>query len=207
MTSPLFTIERDGAIARLVLGSPPRNTLTLEALDSLGEAVTKLLLVPTEAVIVCGRGRHFSSGADIDELLELTHGSWDAEGSLKRHRRAFDELEHSPVPVVAAISGCCLGVGLELALACHVRIAGDTAVLSLPEASFGLLPGCGGLVRLAQQCGSAVALELSLSGRLVSASEALSLGIVDQVVPRRELEAAAMATARALIAVHRRRQP
>jgi enoyl-CoA hydratase/carnithine racemase len=136
--------------------------------------------------------------------LALARGGRDAQGRLAGHDRAFAAIERSCVPVVAAISGCCLGVGLELALCCHARIAAQGAVMSLPEASFGLLPGCGGLVRLSRLCGRAVALELSLCGRTVCAEEALALGLVDRVVARRDLEKAATDAAEALCSFHPR---
>jgi len=96
--------------------------------------------------------------------------------------------------VVAAISGCCLGAGLELALACHYRVSAPSAVFSLPEATFGLMPGCGGTVRLPALVGVGRAIELSLSGRTIGADEALACGLVDMVVEKKALLSTAVRT-------------
>jgi enoyl-CoA hydratase/carnithine racemase len=205
MKEPFLTSERTGGIAHLVLSSPPRNALNLDALDALAQAIRQLSAAPPEAIIIRGSGRHFSSGADVDELLDLVHRGANAAGRLAEHDLAFEALEQGQAPAVAAISGCCLGVGLELALCCHLRIAAQGAVLSLPEASFGLVPGCGGLVRLSRLCGLSTAVELALSGRTVCAEEALALGLVDRVVFRRDLEEEAVCAAQALAAASSRR--
>lgn len=204
MKEPFLTLERAGGIAHLVLSSPPRNALNLEVLDALARAIRQLSAAPPDAIVVRGSGRHFSSGADVDELFDLVHRGANAAARLAEHDLAFEALEQGKAPAVAAISGCCLGVGLELALCCHLRIAAQGAVLSLPEASFGLVPGCGGLVRLSRLCGLPTAVELALSGRTVCAEEALALGLVDRVVFRRDLEEEAVCAAQALVAASSR---
>jgi enoyl-CoA hydratase/carnithine racemase len=124
----------------------------------------------------------------------------DAAESLRVNAAAFTALEALPFPTVAAVDGACLGSGLELALACGGRVATPSALFAAPEASFGLLPGCGGTVRLPERVGVGAALDLLLTGRYVDADEALHLGLVDVLVPRAELHAAAVGWVRRLAA-------
>jgi 3-hydroxyacyl-CoA dehydrogenase / enoyl-CoA hydratase / 3-hydroxybutyryl-CoA epimerase len=147
--------------------------------------------------VVRGAGRHFSSGADLEELGRRLAVEPDLQVSrfLADNIRTFQSLATLPLATVAAVGGCCLGSGLELALACHRRLATENAVLALPEAQYGLMPGCGGTVRLARLLGRSQALRLIMSGRSLMASEALELGLVEAVLPRRELVPAAEALA------------
>jgi enoyl-CoA hydratase/carnithine racemase len=190
--SPL-KLEVRGRIARLVLAAPPRNAMTLDFFAHLaGLCDGALRDLAVRGLIVHGVGRHFSSGADVAELLAITaRAPARAEALLHQNHRTFAHLEMLPYPVVAAIGGVCLGAGLELALACHYRVAARRAVVALPEASFGLLPGCGGTVRLPRLVGVPKAIELILTGRTLLADEALAVGLVDRVVDRRDLIATA----------------
>ena len=184
--------ESEG-IAILTVCAPPRNEMTLaffRALADLRREVFPRLAV--RGVVVHGEGRHFSSGADLAELRAiLAARSDEAEALLRDNHLSFQALESLPFPVVAAIGGCCLGAGLELALACHARIAAPRAVFALPEVSFGLMPGCGGTVRLPRLVGPSKAAELILSGRTFLADEAREIGLVDRIVDRKDLVAAA----------------
>ena len=110
-------------------------------------------------------------------------------------------MEALPLPVIAAVNGYALGGGCELALACHLRVAADTAVLGLPEVTLGVIPGYGGTQRLPRLIGPGRALDLILTGRMVKAPEALELGLVNRVVPAAELTAAVAALAEKLMAV------
>jgi enoyl-CoA hydratase/carnithine racemase len=180
-------------IARLVLAAPPRNAMTLDFFAQLaGLCDGALRDLAVRGLIIHGAGRHFSSGADVAELLALTaRDSARAERLVHRNHETFAQIEMLPYPVVAAIGGVCLGAGLELALACRHRVAARRAVLALPEVSFGLLPGCGGTVRLPRLVGVPKAIELILTGRTLLADEALAVGLVDLVVDGRDLIAAA----------------
>jgi enoyl-CoA hydratase/carnithine racemase len=149
-------------------------------------------------MIVGGKGRHFSSGANVQELLD--RGNEDTyQKKLEENARAYLTLEKLNYPVVAAITGCCLGSGMELALACTHRIATKHAVFALPEATFGLMPGCGGTIRLSRIVGKSNAMEMILSGRTVLADEAKAMNMVDLVVEKSKL----METARELIKLRR----
>jgi enoyl-CoA hydratase len=138
-------------------------------------------------VIITGAGQKaFVAGADISEFssFSIEEGSrLAAEG----HEKVFDLIQNSPKPVIAAINGFALGGGLELALACHLRIASENAKLGLPEVTLGLIPGYGGTQRLAQLIGRGKALEMILTADMISGKDAFDLGLVNHVVPQDEL--------------------
>jgi enoyl-CoA hydratase len=137
-------------------------------------------------LIVAGAGeKAFVAGADITELGDL--GEADGREFSKRGQRLFDVLEMFPKPVIAAVNGFCLGGGCELALACHIRIASETAVFGLPETKLGLIPGYGGTQRMARTVGRGWATQLILTADMINASQALQIGLVNEVVPKAEL--------------------
>lgn len=190
---PRLVLEGDGGIARLVLDAPPRNEMGQGFFDTLAALVGRLGRLAARGLVVHGAGRHFSSGADIGALKDGLAGAQTSHAAraLIAATSSFQALAQLPYPTVAAVGGCCLGSGLELALACRWRIAAANAVFALPETSFDLMPGCGGTVRLPALVGRARAVELVLSGRFVDAGEALEIGLVDAVVDRRDLQSAA----------------
>jgi len=190
MTDDRVIIERRaGGVAVLRLNRPPMNPLSTAVLGDLAEAAATLSADPTvRAVVVAGSEKAFAAGADIKELV-------DREAA--RHvgaafRTAFDAVSGIPRPVVAAIRGYALGGGFELAMACDLRVAADSARLGQPEILLGIIPGAGGTQRLARLVGPARAKELIWSGRQVRADEALAIGMVDRVVPADEVEDAAI---------------
>jgi enoyl-CoA hydratase/carnithine racemase len=144
-----------------------------------------------KAVVVFGGAKAFAAGADISEF----GGPAEARGFAQQFRAAFDRIGEIPRPVIAAINGVALGGGLELALACDLRIAAEDARVGQPEILLGIIPGAGATHRLPVLIGPARAKELIWSGRQVKADEALAIGLVDRVVPRGDLEDAAFAWA------------
>jgi len=142
-------------------------------------------------VIITGAGtKAFVAGADIAEFANLNEQA-GAELSRKGHENIFNLIAHAPKPVIAAINGFALGGGLELALACHIRIAAETAKMGLPEVTLGLIPGYGGTQRLTQLIGEGKALEMILTADMVTTNEALQYGLVNHVVAQTELLAKA----------------
>ncbi len=138
------------------------------------------------AVILTGAGeKAFVAGADIGELAGMT--APQAERTAARGQALMDRIENLGKPVIAAVNGFALGGGLELAMACTFRYAADTARLGLPETGLGLIPGYGGTQRLPRLVGRGRALEMILTGDMVDAPMALSLGLVNRVVPQAEL--------------------
>lgn len=192
-----LVLERDGDLAHLVLDRPPHNRMDRAFFEELAALCDRELPgLDARGLIIRGRGRHFSAGADLDELRARAGDPEEQRAELDRNTAALLVLERLPYPVIAAISGVCLGSGLELALACHRRVAAENSVLSLPEVEHGLLPGCGGTVRLAERVGHRRAAMLILGATRLSAEEAAGLGLVDEVVARSGLLAAAAVVAR-----------
>lgn len=176
----LLHLERqpDGvAVVRLDNGKV--NSLSTRLLAELADAVAELRADLPGAVVVTGSDRMFAAGADITEF----DGPEEARVVGAAFRSALDALAALPRVSIAAVTGFALGGGCELALACDLRIAGDTARFGQPEILLGIIPGGGGTQRLARLVGPSRAKDLILTGRQVRAQEALAMGLVDQVVP------------------------
>jgi len=183
-----LTLERDGAVAILTINRPKvLNALNTPTMDELRRAVLDVKHdANVRAVIVTGAGdKSFIAGADINELAVQT--SIQGKEHALRGQHVFDLIENMGKPVIAAINGFALGGGCELALACTLRIAADSARLGQPEINLGIIPGYAGTQRLSRLVGKGVALDLLLTGRQVKADEALQIGLVNRVVPAAEL--------------------
>jgi enoyl-CoA hydratase len=190
MTDSPLAISDQSAVRRLTINRPDKlNALDSATLDALLAAFEGAASDATvRAVILTGAGpKAFVAGADIAEMAELrpTEGR---DFSL-RGQRLMRRIETMPKPVVAMVNGFALGGGLELAMACHLRIAADTAKLGQPEINLGLIPGFGGTQRLLRLAGRSATLELCLLGAPIDATRAAQLGIVTRVVAAAELEA------------------
>jgi enoyl-CoA hydratase/carnithine racemase len=173
-----WTIEQ--GIGRLTLNQPPSNTMTMEFFRDLRSLMHQIsTLRNLKAIVISGNGRHYSSGADISELLKHA-----GDRNMIGNYQAFHTLDQLEIPVISAIRGVCLGSAFELALFSHFRICAEDAVLGLPESSYNLMPGLGGIQRLAAIAGKARAMELILRGCTFSAAEALEMMLVDAVVPK-----------------------
>jgi enoyl-CoA hydratase len=143
-------------------------------------------------IILTGQGRKaFAAGADITELKDLDKTE-AYQLTLEANRNVFDFIEQGAKPVIAAINGYALGGGLELALACHIRIASQTSLLGFPEVSLGLIPGYGGTQRLPRLIGKGRAFEMILSGNSIDAKTALNYGLLNQVVGEDSLQDSAI---------------
>ena len=185
MNHQLLTIAHQ--IARITLHSPPANTITAPVLKELEQVLSEVEQDDyVRAVIVTGSGRFFCAGADIHELTRLNTSHAGTEFALQG-QALLNHIERCEKPVLAAINGICVGGGLELALACHMRIAAGGASLGLPEIKLGLIPGFGGTQRLARVVGTSKAAEMLLTGESVTAEEALKVGLVSRVVPAHQL--------------------
>ncbi|AFZ68814.1 enoyl-CoA hydratase-related protein [Deinococcus peraridilitoris] len=176
-------LDQHGALAVLTVNRPQAlNALNADTLSEIAQAV-ELIMDTAEvgALIVTGGGdRAFVAGADISELADMDSVFAGRELSLAG-QDVMQTIATLPFPTIAAINGFALGGGLELALACDVRVAAPTAKLGLPEAGLGLVPGFGGTQRLPRLIGAGRALDLMLTGRQVGAEEALSMGLVNYV--------------------------
>ncbi len=190
-------LERDGAIAIVTINRPKvLNALDSQTIDELRRAILDLKQdAGVRVVILTGAGeKAFVAGADINELAVQTPPGGREHALAGQH--VLDVIENMGKPVVAAINGYALGGGCELAMACTLRIAADTAKLGQPEIALGLLPGYAGTQRLSRLVGKGKAMEMILTGAPIAADEALRIGLVNRVVPA----AALMGEARALAA-------
>lgn len=179
-------------IAILTIDHPPANAFDTRTVMDLNAAFDEALANPeVKAIIITGAGQFaFVAGADINEINALK-GHDDAKEVVVKGQQLFSKIEASPKPVIAAINAVCLGGGNELAMSCHIRIASDRARFGQPEINLGLIPGFGGTQRLPRLVGKAKALEMILTGEMISAEEALRLGLVNRVVPHDEVVSAA----------------
>jgi enoyl-CoA hydratase len=175
-------------VETLVLVHPPVNALSTALLEQL-DAGLAALPGATRAVILTGDGTYFSAGADLKEMARL--GLGQAPALVRAGQAIFERIATFHAPVLAAVNGLAVGGGLELALACDLRIAGDSAKFGAPEVNYGLMPAYGGTQRLPRLVGVAKAKEMIFTGHLVPAPEALRIGLVTKVVPSgQELRAA-----------------
>lgn len=204
MAYQTIVVEVRDAVAIVTINRPDKqNALNATAKQELREAVTALRDDPAVgAIIITGAGeKSFVAGTDIEELKELDARA--GEDFARGGQAVFDLIETCGKPVIAAVNGYALGGGCELALACTIRIASAKARFGQPEIDLGVIPGYGGTQRLTRTVGKGKALEMMLTGRPVSADEALPLGLVTAVVPPAELMTAATTLAATLAAKSR----
>lgn len=182
-------IEKKDALVQITINRPKKlNALNKETIEELSLAFQNLEEDNNvKVIILTGSGeKAFVAGADISEFA---HFSVDEGSTLAKRGQEilFDLVENLSTPVIAAINGFALGGGLELAMACHFRIASDNAKMGLPEVSLGLIPGYGGTQRLPQLVGKGKAMELIMTAAMISAEEAKSYGLVNHVTTQEEL--------------------
>ena len=178
-------------IATITLNNPPANLLSTAVLQELDQIFATMEAADEARVIIfTAHGRFFCPGADIHELAQLHRAHQGAELSA-RGQAVLNRIERFDKPVIAAINGACLGGGLELAIACHIRVAAAGVQFGLPEVKLGLIPGFGGTQRLPRIIGPSRAAELILTGETITSDQALAIGLVNRVVLPRDLLAQA----------------
>ncbi len=176
-------VLQDGAVETITINRPDKlNALNQQTLLELSDAFSAAAVNDaTRVVVITGSGnKAFVAGADIGEIQELS--PIDAHAFSELGQQVMLGIQHLDKPVIAAINGYALGGGCELALACNLRIAGDNALLGLPEIKLGIMPGFGGSQRLTRLIGAGRALEMMLTGEPVAAGRAEQIGLVNQVV-------------------------
>ena len=181
MADSLVLVERDGAIAVVLLNRPDQlNALSDELMEELVTALTELDRDDgVRAIVLGGSERAFAAGADIGELAQASAIDLYYQRRIER----WDAIRGLWTPLIAAVSGYCLGGGCELAMACDLIVASESAQFGQPETGLGIIPGAGGTQRLTRAVGKALAMDVILSGRRLSADEALAGGLVARVVP------------------------
>jgi enoyl-CoA hydratase len=178
----LVQVEHDGAIAVVLLNRPEAlNALSDELMDELVSALEELdRNGAVRAIVLGGSERAFAAGADIGELAQVSA----VELYYQRRIERWDAIRGLWTPLVAAVSGYCLGGGCELAMACDLIVASESAEFGQPETGLGIIPGAGGTQLLTRAVGKALAMDVILSGRRLSAREALAAGLVARVVAK-----------------------
>jgi enoyl-CoA hydratase/carnithine racemase len=191
---PSLAFRRDGEVGILELDRPEkRNALDVPTVLGL-QALFSAPPAGVKAVVLCAAGDHFSAGLDLNEVGERSTAEGIANSML--WHRAFEAIEFGSVPVVAALHGAVVGGGLELAAACHVRVAETSAVYALPEGQRGIFVGGGGSVRLPRLIGTARVMDMILTGRTYDAADGHALGLSTYLVGPGEARAKALALAR-----------
>ncbi|MCX8481837.1 MAG: enoyl-CoA hydratase-related protein [Sediminibacterium sp.] len=186
-TYQTIQLEQENDILVIINNRPEKlNAINQLFLQELKEVIEDLYINTNfKSAIIIGSGeKSFAAGADITEFLQIADGGEVTE----KGQHIFNLIENCPKPIVACVNGFALGGGSELALACHLRIASENATFAQPEINLGIIPGWGGTQRLTQLIGKAKALEYMLTGNMINAQQALSWGLVNYVVPIKELK-------------------
>lgn len=189
----------EDGVALITINNPPMNALDKEVMDGLRNCFNSLREEDSlRAVVVTGEGRAFVAGADIKEFTSWTPDL--AEDYTEKGQRIFSQIEGFPTPVIAAVNGFAFGGGLELALACDIRIASEKAKMALPEVTLGIIPGYGGTQRLSRTIGVGKAKKMIFTAEPMDAAEAQACGLVELVVPAESLVETALEMARKIAA-------
>src|SRR6478752_4607717 len=198
MPFKFLTLEVADRVATLTVNRPDKlNALNDATIAELGHAIDEIRVDDAiGGVILTGAGRAFVAGADISELSSQSPVL--AKARARAGQDVFRRFETCPKPVIAAVNGFALGGGCELAMACHIRIASDTAKFGQPESKLGILPGYGGSQRLPRLVGKGRAMQLLMTGEMIDANEAYRIGLVNKVVPAAELMATTTAMLQAM---------
>ena len=190
-------ITLEDRVAVLTVDHPPVNAFNRATVEDLANAMDELIANDqVKVIVITGAGQFaFIAGADINEINAVKTAE-EAREFILKGQAAFNKVEACPKPVIAAINAVALGGGLELAMACHIRIMSDRARVGQPESNLGIIPGWGGTQRLARLIGPSKAIEMIITGDLVNAQEAFRLGLANKVVPAGQVLAEAMGLAK-----------
>ena len=183
---PLVKLSVEEGIALVTIDRPPVNALSAAVMDELDRQLEAIKADPQVKVVILTGGGAFAfvAGADVKEIAQLLPTPDKVAEASAKGQAVLMKLQRLGKPVIAAINGVCLGGGNELAMACHLRVAGDRTRFGQPEISLGILPGFGGTQRLPRLIGKAKATELILTGDMITAQEAHRLGLINYVVPQ-----------------------
>jgi enoyl-CoA hydratase/carnithine racemase len=175
------------SIGILSLAHPPENFLPEPEFVPVATLKRWIGSSDIRALVITGMGRHFSAGADREEVFRIAGKGEELFNKLMKGKELLDYIENLPIPCVAMIRGICFGGGLEISLACHMRFCSENALFAFPETNHNLIPGLGGTIRLPGQIPFKASLEMILSGDMFSADVAKELGLVDEIFPDSDL--------------------
>lgn len=182
-----ITWEIRDDIGIITLDNPPENYLVRPEFlpfDTLKKWTSYDYL---KGILICGSGKHFSGGGKLENLYEMIKANEDIASRMEEGKAVLDHLENLTIPIVAAIQGICFGGGLEIALACHIRVCSENALFAFPEINSRILPGLGGTVRFNELAGFPGSLKMILGGDMINAEDALELKLVDHITPKAKL--------------------
>jgi enoyl-CoA hydratase/carnithine racemase len=177
--------EKDGYLGILSIDNPPENYFINPEFVSIPQ-LKEWLSDDIKAMIITGTGRHFSAGADMKALINQSVNLSVLKQNMIKGNQLLDFIAGLEIPILASISGVCFGGGLEVALACDIRICTSRSMFAFPEINHDLIPGLGGVKRLQKICGHKIAMEIMFSGDILNAGKALELKIADQVIPSKD---------------------
>lgn len=182
-----ITCEIENKVAILQIDNPPANVLSSQVINELSNTLDSLTeRDDTKVIIITGKGKFFCAGADIKEIAKINSAK-EAKEFSHLGQGLIKKMLNLQKPIIAAINNVCLGGGLELAMACHIRIATDNARLGLPEIALGIIPGFGGTQLLPRLVGRGKAIEMILTGEKVLAKDMKEIGLINHLVPADEL--------------------
>ena len=183
MAEPAFArYERSGPVGVITLHDPPANELPWPEFIPIGLLREWTAAPGLKGLIIRGEGRNFSAGGHLETLFTTDPAILPEK--MRRGHALLEEFRRLDLPVIAAINRVCFGGGLEIALACHIRVASENAILAFPEANQGLMPGMGGTFRLPPFAGFSASAAMILAGDTITAEEALNMGLVDHLAPK-----------------------
>jgi enoyl-CoA hydratase len=186
-TQQYVKLRMEERVAVITIDHPPVNALNTATMTELAALMDQVAAdANVKAIVLTGNGMAFVAGADINEIATIDSPE-KAKELVRQGHLVLDKIEQMKKPVIAALNGVALGGGLELAMACHVRIASDRAKLGLPEIGLGIMPGFGGTQRLPRIVGWAKATEMLLTADPITAQEAFRVGLVNKVVPESDV--------------------
>ncbi len=178
------TFELIDSIGIISLDDPPANALSIPEFISIRLLHQWIANPSLKGLIIRGEGKNFSAGGNLEAIFNASGNPKTLQSLMEDGISLLKTIENLDIPVIAAINRVCFGGGLEIALACHIRIASENALLAFPEANFNLMPGMGGTVRLPAYAGFSQSAEMILGGDMIDALNAKELGIVDHIAPK-----------------------
>ncbi len=178
-------LKREGDVGLLEINNPPENYLEKPDFIEI-DRLKNYLDTGIKALVISGTGRNFSAGANLESVKDQIKEVNSFQDQIENGNRILNYLDQLNIPVIASISGVCFGAGLEIALACDIRICEKNALFAFPEVNHNLFPGLGGVRRLTELTGKPTALQLVLNGDLINADKAFELNIIDQIAEKKQ---------------------
>ena len=184
MSKQEIILRKEGDIGLMEINNPPQNYLEQPDFVDIS-ALINFVDTGIKALLISGTGRNFSAGANIESIKKQIKNIQVFKDQMVKGNHLLNYIDELEIPVIAAISGVCFGAGLEIALACDIRICDENALFAFPEVNHNLFPGLGGVRRLTELTGKPTGLELVLNGDLINANKAFELNIIDHIAEKK----------------------